>query len=134
MMRLYKASNMEEGIHHNNKSVSVFSLWGMRSLFIMTLCLIIWKSVEATGPSRSIPHLDKVLHFGAYAILCFIALKSRLFKNAILAVMFVIAVGLLMETFQGVMGIGRTASLADFIANSCGAIVSFLIWRRYTIT
>lgn len=121
-------------VNHNDQFMSRFILWSVRGIFLGGLCLIIWKSLETTSSTQIIVHFDKFLHFGAYAVLCFAALLARLFKRPIMAVLLVIAIGLSLEILQGVMGIGRTASFADFAANSCGAIMSFLVWRRFKIS
>jgi len=82
---------------------------------------VVWASLRSTGTGGAIPHLDKVLHLLVYAVLaCGIALawpklsKMKIFWGCA-------AFGGIMELAQGSLGIGRTASLMDGLANSLGA-------------
>lgn len=88
---------------------------GLYSLFI------VWVSLRPAGTGGSIPHLDKILHLFVYAILAFgIALAwPNLSKIKVFLICFVF--GGVMEMSQGLIGVGRTASLLDGLANSLGA-------------
>ena len=82
---------------------------------------IVWASLRPAGTGGAIPHMDKVLHFGVYAILAFsVALAwPRLPK---LRVFWVCALfGALLEVAQGTFTAGRMASGWDAMANSLGA-------------
>lgn len=82
---------------------------------------IVWASLRPAGPGGAIPHLDKVLHLGVYALLaCGLALawpklsKAKVFWSCVIF-------GGAIELAQGVIAIGRTASLMDGLANSLGS-------------
>lgn len=109
---------------------SPYVLWGVRAIFSILLIIIIWKSIEPITGKSAIPHMDKILHFGAYAALCFVALSAKLLKEQKVIVGVVILIGLSMEVLQGLMGMGRSASVGDFIANTLGALTSYWIYRR----
>jgi len=89
---------------------------GLYSLFV------VWASLRPAGTGGAIPHMDKLLHLIVYALLaCGIALawpklsKMKVFWGCA-------AFGGVMELAQGSIGIGRTASLMDGLANSLGAV------------
>lgn len=90
---------------------------GAYSLFI------VWASLRPAGAGGAIPHLDKLVHLGVYALLGFgVTLawpklsKFRVFWSCVFF-------GAAMEFGQGLMGSGRTASLWDGVANSLGAAI-----------
>ena len=112
------------------QAIAPYFVWAMRVLFLLLLVIIIWKSIEPPQGRQSIPNMDKVLHFGAYAVLCFVAIQAKLIKSDVVILSVVIAIGILMEIMQGLMGFGRTASVADLVANTSGALLSFWICRR----
>lgn len=112
------------------EALSYYLLWGLRIIFFLLLVTIVWKSLEPAVWKSSFPYMDKVLHFSAYASLAFVALKSKLFKKTHLVVFVIIAIGLAVEVIQGLMGMGRSASVWDFIANTLGVLTSFWIYRR----
>lgn len=68
------------------------------------------------------------MHFIAYLTLSGLALLSRFTPRTlrILAIIFVFSV--LMEAMQGLMNMGRTASLADIAANLVGIMVAWGLW------
>jgi VanZ family protein len=80
---------------------------------------------------------DKFQHATAYGLLTFLA--GRAFRFAPgrqpwnYALLVAICFGALMEILQGLMGLGRTAEFGDFLANSCGAGVVWLLarWLRH---
>lgn len=87
---------------------------------IYSVC-IVWASLRPAGTHGAIPHLDKLLHLGVYALLAVgTALawpklsKMKVFWSCV-------AFGGIMELGQGFLGIGRMASLWDGLANSLGA-------------
>jgi VanZ family protein len=125
-----KASFMFKNTFFARQPFSPYVLWGFRVIFVFLLILIIWKSIEAPGGKASIPHMDKFLHFGAYATLCFVALNSKFAKEERIVVGAVILIGLSMEALQGMMGLGRSASIWDVVANTLGALSSFWVYRR----
>lgn len=85
-----------------------------------------------TRPALSLParHLDKVVHFFAYAVLAlsmqFSLRKSSASRPVVLAAVLTIAIGALDETFQ-IFSPYRTASLFDLLADAAGAIAGSLL-------
>jgi len=81
---------------------------------------------SAAPPSQL--HLDKVLHMIAYAVVTFglIFAKPRTSLPLLFSVSF--GVGLLLEILQGTVAHGRTASLADALANGAGALTVIALW------
>jgi VanZ family protein len=81
------------------------------------------------GPSSGEPHLwDKAVHFIAYFILSALAVAAlRARKQALLAMLALIAMGAALEVIQGM--IGRDMSARDELANSLGVIAgAFAVW------
>jgi VanZ family protein len=76
---------------------------------------------------------DKLLHFTAYFILSLLATTAlRAGRNALLAVLGLIALGGALEIIQGF--IGRDAELMDEAANTLGAIAGFVLgWTFITL-
>ena len=74
---------------------------------------------------------DKLNHFLAYAILSlnfgFISTKNRYY---LLGIPLLISYGLLMEFFQGFVP-GRDPSFYDALANTCGVLIGFIIYRCF---
>ena len=91
------------------------SFVGAYSLFI------IWASLRPAGTGGAIPHLDKLLHLIVYGLLgAAIALAWP--KLAKLKVLWgCVGFGAALELAQGIMAVGRSASLFDGLANSLGA-------------
>ncbi len=94
---------------------------GVYSLFI------VWASLRPAGTGGAIPHLDKLLHLLVYAFLAFgMALAwSKLSKMKVFWAC--VAFGGIMELAQGLIGVGRMASLWDGLANSLGAALGVYI-------
>ena len=95
-------------------------------------------------PTFKIPHLDKIIHFIMYFILQFIVV-AEYYKNSAnkykpakfftLSILFSITYGGIMEILQEYIFTSRTGSLADFLANSIGAIIgSFALLLLYNYT
>jgi VanZ family protein len=84
---------------------------------------------------------DKLQHATAYGLLTLLAGRAfRFAPGQILrrqpwncAFLVAICFGALLEILQGLMGLGRTAEFGDFLANSCGAGVVWLLARRLKI-
>lgn len=109
-------------------------LW---ALLILILCGI---------PGRDIPHIsflellsfDKLVHAGIFFVLILLTIRGfsqqtsflKLQQSAKL-IAFVVCViyGGSLEIMQGTICIGRTASVADFIADSFGCVVGLLMYN-----
>lgn len=87
-------------------------------------------------PNDGLPYFgtrfeDKIYHFLAYGLLCFLwakALSGYQVKRAIvIALLFSIIYGTIIEVLQGYLTDTRKSSVGDSIANGVGAIVVSLI-------
>jgi VanZ family protein len=84
-------------------------------------------------PLIQIPNIDKIIHFGMYfSLMSVIFLENRKSINGTRQI-FLIAVipfayGILMEVFQSIFTLSRTASFFDIIANSTGILTSVFMW------
>ena len=89
-------------------------------------------------PFMSIPHIDKVCHFGMYFTLTFLLLfdfsrfkyKNLAWKKIItISVIAAIAFGGAMELLQEIPNLDRSADIKDFIANSTGALCAVFFYK-----
>ena len=96
-------------------------------------------------PGKDLPHVDiisfdKFGHFGVFGLLNALFLRwnyaTRIFglksgANAGLVTGIIIAYSGLIEILQGAFYTDRTADIYDFIANSAGCLVAFLLLLRF---
>ena len=79
-----------------------------------------------------IPHLDKLIHAGGYALLAVLAVG--LFapgRPRWLALVWLVVFGGLIEIAQGLWAVNRAADPWDLLANSLGiALAAAVFWRR----
>ncbi len=111
-------------------------LW---ALFILIICAI---------PGERIPKLtflewlkpDKIVHLLAYGLLCILLLRSLLEaethgwqkKNAIIFSLVISTLyGSLIEILQARVFINRSGDFRDVLADALGAILGWLIYRRF---
>ena len=99
----------------------------------MATCIIYWGcgrhylAAAAAGPGTqapSIPGLDKVAHFGVYAIAAVCGRFAR-WPIGVLA-LFLIAHGIVTEVLQGVGGV-RTPEALDAVADAVG-VIGGIVW------
>jgi VanZ family protein len=106
-------------------------LWGM---------LLISLSLMPGGQGNillfGIPYIDKIAHFGIYAIWCFLILyawkgNSRRSELARMWITFLVAAmtGVLLEFGQATLTMGRSFEIADMVANAAGALAGVVFWR-----
>jgi VanZ family protein len=85
-----------------------------------------------------IPHFDKMVHFGLYFILSFLLIfnlkKSRIAGNSLnfiflLSVVISSLYGGIMELVQSSGLFSRTSSIADFFANTAGAVSAAFMFK-----
>lgn len=102
---------------------------------------LLWTSLTPTLPY--IPRIlswDKLHHFSAYAMLMFLSanffqllIKKRV-KGAIIAFIFTLSFGTIMEIGQGILSTSRHADWNDLLANTLGAALIFTLllkpWRK----
>ncbi len=84
----------------------------------------------------NIPHIDKMAHFGMYAIWAFLVVyawtsnsSSSLTKVMWLTFLFGTLLGIVLEFGQYSMTFGRSFELADVVANGVGSIVGAILFR-----
>lgn len=104
----------------------------------LTLAALVLILVMSLRPSISVggaAHMDKVLHFGAYAVLTGLARLGwpKLWGGWIF--LFFAGFGIAIEIAQHMMSVGRTGSVADVVANLIGAALPLIffhfIWTRH---
>lgn len=76
---------------------------------------------------------DKLYHMGAYSVFVFLSfnyLKKIDMKNAVLiAMIFSIIYGIIIELLQEVLNVNRTFDLLDILANTVGVIFGYFVIR-----
>ena len=106
-------------------------LW---AVVVALLCF----SPGGSHPRLSIPHFDKVVHFGLWAVLAvLVASESNSMRvhGSItrraqwLGLLLPAAYGLVVELVQALPQVGRSASLLDWLADVAGAAVAVLCYR-----
>lgn len=105
------------------------------TLFILLICWIpgryVQPGVEPGGFSLGELHFDKVAHLGIFAILGYaLARTNRLRQRPGWIISIGAAVAAISEVGQGVLPTGRTADLADFLADLAGVVLGLWIYRR----
>ncbi|WEM41560.1 VanZ family protein [Photobacterium sp. DA100] len=94
---------------------------------ILYALLILFLSLKPTGPELvSIPHIDKVQHFMAYAVFAILAgfavpTKRSFYKCCFAIVLFSGAIELIQPSF------GRECSFFDLLANSLGVSLGMFV-------
>jgi VanZ family protein len=105
-------------------------------LVIITLLSLLPSSTLHITEALFFPHVDKVVHFGMYAILTFLLFYTWPEKfngkfKQYLPLLYVFIWGTLMELFQGLGGQGRAFSYLDILANTIGFLPGWLGWSWY---
>jgi VanZ family protein len=84
-----------------------------------------------------IPNLDKAAHMGMYAILGFIlvwSFKEKKWSKYILAVLFCLFYGGIMEILQANIAVNRSGNWDDWLADFIGAVAGLLVFRIFAKT
>lgn len=86
------------------------------------------RPVPAVAPA--VPHLDKLIHAGGYAVLA--AFAACLYGGAarVRALAGVWVLGAAIELAQGLLPTGRLMEVADLLANSAGIALGAYLFRR----
>ena len=110
-----------------------------KALFWVWLAILTWLSLKATGNSNSwlhqaIPHADKVMHLGAYAVTTLIGCVSFGHEEDDSRMIWIVALGcfswsVLMEVIQLLLATGRHFEFLDIIANIIGCFVGVAAYR-----
>ncbi len=85
-------------------------------------------------PDLKVDHVDKIAHFAAYAILCFLwflafrlqlkkEYKKAIFNAALVSILF----GILIEILQGTLTNYRSLDVYDALANTIGALLTVVM-------
>jgi len=105
--------------------------------FITLLSLLSFNAYEGTKLIR-IPHADKIAHFCFYfgaGFLAGLTLRERYnatlseTKGLLLAFLFAVIYGIIIEVLQYSLDTGRDGNLWDALANSFGALGGFLLLK-----
>ena len=100
---------------------------------------------EITTPQVSLPHIDKLIHFGGFLILAGLAFKTiavylplrsagsttlditqRCLSGYLIATILLLLFAGLSEIIQAKWIVGRSGDIGDFIADSIGIMGAFL--------
>lgn len=102
-----------------------------RFLTIAALLTVTYMSLRPNLSTGGVPHADKLLHFGAYAVLAGMARLGwpRQWGGWIFLGLAVF--GIAIELAQHTMDLGRTGSLADTIANLAGAAAALVFFHYF---
>ena len=81
----------------------------------------------------NIPHLDKIVHFLMYSgLMSVIIVENRKSLNSNIRLTLIALIpfiyGILMEILQMIIATGRSGSIYDVLANSCGIIAASSLW------
>jgi len=106
--------------------------------------VIVWATfilILCSTPGNKIPHIswlellsfDKFVHATVFFILNVLSIRS--FKNIsqlkkILASIVCVFYGGILEVLQSVLFVERSGDVLDFIANSFGVILAFLVFKK----
>ncbi len=105
---------------------------------ILLICSLQGSSIPEHGFFARF-HIDKIIHAVIFAVLCVLLAKgfvrqenSMLLSRHALVISFVTAslYGCSMELLQELSGLGRTGEWADVAANTAGAILGAVYFRR----
>ena len=102
-----------------------------KCLTLLAICVIVVMSLRPSVSMGGIAHIDKVLHFGAYAVLAGLARLGwpKLWGAWIFLSFAILGIGI--EIAQHMMSVGRTGSLGDTAANLLGAALPLVIFHYF---
>jgi VanZ family protein len=103
---------------------------------IWGLLIIVLSLMPAGGGNTflfGIPHIDKIAHFGIYAVWTFLicramdgGMKGSLKKSGWIVFLVGAVIGLLLELGQYAMTFGRSYEIGDIIANTIGSLAGVI--------
>ncbi len=102
-----------------------------RLLFVLYTLAIIIASLLPADPKAQVISWDKLAHFLAYfgmSLLAYLTFRTR--NGRILAISFVIAIGLVIEWVQGFVP-GRVTSWNDALANGLGVLIGTAVFYLF---
>ncbi|WP_245159249.1 VanZ family protein [Blastococcus sp. TF02A_35] len=86
--------------------------------------------LPASGVPTAPPGTDKVVHLVVFAALALSGRWAGLARLPLLLGLVAYAVG--SEVLQGATALGRSASVADGLADVAGAVLGLLLWSAFT--
>ncbi|MGB8437234.1 MAG: VanZ family protein [Burkholderiales bacterium] len=92
-------------------------------LFVAMVAALFYASAKPAGLPLIAPPLDKLVHFGYYAVLTMLLIVAAGGRGVLIAALVVIGVGAADELFQSTVP-QRTADWLDFAADIVGALVA----------
>jgi VanZ family protein len=100
-----------------------------KCLTLAALVVILVMSLRPSVPIGDVPNIDKLVHFGAYAVLAVLMRLGwpKLWGGWIFIGLALFGIGI--EIGQHAMNLGRTGSLADTAANLLGTAFPLLIFH-----
>ena len=98
-------------------------------LTFAALAVILVMSLRPSVSFGDVPNMDKLVHFGAYAVLASLARFGwpKLWGGWIFLGLALFGIGI--EIAQQTMNLGRTGSLADTLANVLGTAFPLLVFH-----
>jgi VanZ family protein len=110
----------------NLKFKNIWNLIGLiQVLLAFYLCLR-----ETADMTSTIPHLDKLFHFSAYALLTFYQIQVHGVKNSSKIFIVFMIQGILIEVLQLMTGY-RSFELLDIVANGSGSIYAIFLCKGF---
>jgi len=104
------------------------------AVFVLVISLIPFKDTPGSG-IFNFPHMDKIIHFFLYGILCFLLLwdsRNKLRKkDYILIILLCLSFGGIIELLQ-ISQPERSGDIFDLIANFFGSLVAVPVFNYTT--
>lgn len=88
--------------------------------------ILVHESLMPTGPSSSLNHFDKVMHFLSYFVLTGLWAIACGGRSLIKIALIIATMGIGLEIAQHVMELGRTGSIWDALANFAGCVFAVI--------
>ncbi|WP_017932686.1 VanZ family protein [Robiginitomaculum antarcticum] len=90
---------------------------------ILAAICVTYASLRPAVSMPSVTHFDKLMHLMAYTVLGGLFMLGWRASGWQKVAAAVVALGIIIEITQGVMGAGRTGSLLDALANTAGVAI-----------
>jgi VanZ family protein len=106
---------------------------------VMWALIMLWLSLSPSPPQLpGVLGWDKLLHAGAYGLLTILIAQLLLYLSIPLgkagwpALLPAVCYGALLEVLQLLLHTGRTAEWWDLFADAVGAVLAYLVFRRFS--
>jgi hypothetical protein len=83
----------------------------------------------ADGVPFAPPGVDKVIHFGLFAVLALTGRWAGIGRGVLATVL--VGYAAISEVLQGVTALGRSASVADWVADAAGIVAGLVLWQAF---